>query len=134
MSYTILCKNWSRQPRDLKRGGLIANSSDSQNMQISNPNNMKWRHNDVIIVFSNSSLKQPATLKLPRLKAYIKFHKIWKFEDHVTRNDVRMMSLPKTTGKRGPPRNQSNYIHSKGIIQKCKCYRIWTIFSKVMSI
>ena len=35
------------------------------------------------------------TLKLCRLIVYSKFHKICKFEHHVTRNDVIMMSLPK---------------------------------------
>ena len=30
-----------------------------------------------------------------------KFHKICKFENHVTRNDVMMMSLPKTMENNG---------------------------------
>ena len=38
-------------------------------------------------------------LKLGRLIVHSTFHKIYKFENHVTRNDVIMMSLPKTMEK-----------------------------------
>ena len=51
--------------------------------------------------------------KLCRLIFHLKFYKICKFESHVTRNDVIMMSLPKTmenNGKCGPRRNQIKYI------------------------
>ena len=34
-------------------------------------------------------------MKLCRLIVSLKFHKICKFENHVTRNEVIMMSLPK---------------------------------------
>ena len=86
-----------------------------RNIEIFNPKIMKWRHNDVIIVFFFKSLyktwpRQSTELKLCRLIAFGKFHKISKFENHVTRNDVIMMSLPKTMKKCGRPRNQSNYI------------------------
>ena len=37
------------------------------------------------------------------------FYKICKFENHIRKNDVIMMSLPKTMEKFGPPRNQTNY-------------------------
>ena len=71
----------------------------SQNLRFSNPNNMKWRHDDIIIVFSLSVYKmfqrQPTALKLGKLIAYSKFHKICKFENHVTRNDV----ITKNNGK-----------------------------------
>ena len=43
--------------------------------------------------------RQPAALKLCRLIVYQKFYKICKFENHVTRNEVIMMSLPKNNGK-----------------------------------
>ena len=70
--------------------------------------------NDVIIVLSESVYKtcqkQPMELKLGKLIVHSRFHKICKFENHVTRNDVIMTSLPKTTEKWGPPRNQTNYI------------------------
>ena len=80
---------------------------------------MKWRHDDVIIVFSESVYKtcqrQPTELKLGRLIVHSKFHKICKFENHVTRNDIIMTSLPKTMEKCGPPWNQQIIYHSKGI-------------------
>ena len=65
--------------------------------------------------------KQPTELKLGKLIVHSKFHKIYKFENHVTRNDIIMMSLPKTMRKCGPPRNQTNK-HSKGT--ECTFYRI----------
>ena len=65
-------------------------------------------------MFSESVYKtcqwQPTELKLGKLIAHSKFHKICKFENHVTRNDVKMTSLPKTMEKCRPPRNQTNYI------------------------
>ena len=68
--------------------------------------------------------RQPTDLKLGKLIVHSKFHKIGKFENHVTRNDVIMMSLTKTMEKqwekRGPLRNQTNYIYqSKGIDESC---------------
>ena len=41
-------------------------------------------------------LRQPTELKLSKLIVHSKFHKICEFENHVTRNDVIMTSLPKT--------------------------------------
>ena len=59
--------------------------------------------------------RQPTEFKLGKLIVHSKLHKICKFENHVTRNDV-IMTLLKTMEKCGPPRNQTNYIyHSKGI-------------------
>ena len=43
--------------------------------------------------------RQPIELKLGKLIVHSKFHKICKFENHVTRDDVIMMSLPKTMEK-----------------------------------
>ena len=43
--------------------------------------------------------RQSTELKLSKLIVDSKFHKICKFENHVTRNDVIMMSLPKTMEK-----------------------------------
>ena len=66
------------------------------------------------LCFSESVYKtcqrQPTELKLGKMVAHSKFHKICKFENHVTRNDVIMTSLPKTMEKCGPRRNQTNYI------------------------
>ena len=42
---------------------------------------------------------QHTELKLGKLIVHSKFHKILKFENHVTRNDVIIMSLPKTMEK-----------------------------------
>ena len=42
-----------------------------------------------------------------------KVSQICKFENHVTRNDVIMTSLPKTMEKCGPLRNQRNYLSFK---------------------
>ena len=54
-------------------------------------------------------------VKLCRLIAFGKFHKICKFESHVTRNDVIMMSLPKAM-ENADVREISRIIyHSKGL-------------------
>ena len=44
--------------------------------------------------------RQPAELKLCRLIVHLIFYTIYKFESHVARNDVIMISLPKTLEKR----------------------------------
>ena len=58
--------------------------------------------------------RQPTALKLCRQIVHSKFHKICKFESHVTRNDVMMMSSPKTIEEQWKdgdnPRNQTKYI------------------------
>ena len=54
-------------------------------------------------------------LKLGKLIVHSKIHKICKFENHVTRNDVIMTSLPKTMEKCGPPQTKQIIYHSKGI-------------------
>ena len=75
---------------------------------------MKWRHDDVIIAFFESVYKtcqqQPTELKFGKPIAHPNFHEMCKFENHVTRNDDIMTSLPKTMEKCGPPRNQTNHI------------------------
>ena len=43
-----------------------------------------------------TSQRQPIELKPGKLIVHSKFHKICTFENHVTRNDVIMTSLPKT--------------------------------------
>ena len=70
-----------------------------------------------LLCFLNLSMKpcqrQPTELKLRGLIVHTKFHKICKFKNHVTRNEVIMMSLSKqwkTMGKSGPLRNQTKYI------------------------
>ena len=67
------------------------------------------------------------------------FYKICKFENHIRKNDVIMMSLPKTIEKFGPPRNQTNYISFERYwliraIRECTFYWIWATVSKVMGI
>ena len=62
--------------------------------------------------------KQPTELKLGKLIVHSNFHKICKFENHATRNDVIMTSLPKTMEKTGNAdlRETKQIIyHSKGI-------------------
>ena len=44
---------------------------------------------------------------MPKTVVHLKFHKIWKFEDHVTRNDVIMMPLPKTIESDGKMRTSA---------------------------
>ena len=44
-----------------------------------------------------------------------KFHKISKFEDHLTRNDVIMMSLPKTMKNADVRETIQNIHHSEGL-------------------
>ena len=79
-------------------------------------------------------------LRLGKLIAHSKFHKICKFENHVTRNDDIMTSLPKTTEKCGPPRNQTNYISferywwelSKNVLFiefESLCQKLWAFMS-----
>ena len=55
------------------------------------------------LCFLNLSIKlakkTPTELKLGKLIIHSKFHKIRKFKNHVTRNDLIMMSLPKTMEK-----------------------------------
>ena len=83
--------------------------------------------NDVMMMsslcFSKSVYKtcqrQPTELKLGKLIVYSKLHKICKFVNHVTRNDIIMASLPKIMGKQWGnvdlcETNQIIY-HSKGI-------------------
>ena len=81
-------------------------------LRFSNPNNMKRCH-DVIIMFSESVYKtcqrQLTESKLGKLLVHSKFHKICKFENHVTRNYIMMTSLPETMEKCRPPPNQTSY-------------------------
>ena len=70
-----------------------------------------------------------AALKLCRLIAHLKFYKICKFENHVTRNDVKLASLPKTMKDNRKVRTSSEpnkiYIVRKDLrraIQKCNFY------------
>ena len=69
--------------------------------------------------------RQPTELKLGRLIAHLKFHKISKFENHVTRNDVIIASLPKTMGNEDlRERNKLDITRKvlKRAIQKCAFY------------
>ena len=78
---------------------------------------MKLRHDDVIIVFSESVYetyqRQPKELKLGKLIVHSKFHKIWKFESHMIRNDVIMTSLPKQWKMRASAKPNKLYIIRK---------------------
>ena len=104
--------------------------------------------NDVMmsssLCFSESVYKpcqwQPTELKLGKLIARSKFHKICKFENHVRRNDVIMTSLPKTMEKCGPPRNKTNYTSferywwklSKNVLFiefESLCQKLWAFMS-----
>ena len=58
---------------------------------------------------------QPTELKLDRLIVHSKFHKICKFENHLTRNDVIMISLPKTVENADLRETKQIIYHSKGI-------------------
>ena len=51
--------------------------------------------------------RQPTELKLGKLIVHSKFHKVGKFENYVTRNDVIMMSLPKTMENNGEMRTSA---------------------------
>ena len=59
--------------------------------------------------------RQPTELKLGKLIVQSKFHKICKFESHVTRNDVIMTSLPKTMENADLRETKQIIYHSKGI-------------------
>ena len=59
-----------------------------------------WRHHCIFSEFVYKTCqRQPTELKLDKLIVYSKLHKICKFENHVTRNNVIMTSLPKTMEK-----------------------------------
>ena len=64
-----------------------------------------------------------------QLIVHLKIHETCRFESHVTRNDVIMMSLPKTMENNGEMRTSAKpnklYIIRKvlmGAIQKCTFY------------
>ena len=94
------------------------------------------------LCFSQSVYKtcqrQPTTLKLCRMS---KFHKICRFENHVTRNDVIMMSLPKTIEEQWKNTDlcgtKQNIYLSKGFDEsypKCNfygilCQKLWAFMS-----
>ena len=59
--------------------------------------------------------RQPTELKLGKLIVHPKFHKIRKFKNHVTRNDVIMTSLPKTMEIAYLRETKQIINHSKGI-------------------
>ena len=71
------------------------------------------------LCFSESVYKtcqrQPTELKLSKLIAHSKFHKICKFENHVTRNDVIMTSLPKQWKNADLRETKQIIYHSKDI-------------------
>ena len=74
-------------------------------------------------MFSESVYKtcqrQPTELKLGKLIVHSKFHKMCRFENHVTINDIIMTSLPKTMGKQWGNADlcetKQIIYHSKGI-------------------
>ena len=61
--------------------------------------------------------RQPAALKLCSLIVYLKFYKICKFENHVTRNDITMISLSKTMEEKG---NMRTTVEQAKIYFICK--------------
>ena len=60
--------------------------------------------------------RQPAAFKLCRLVTCSKFHKIYKFENHVTRN-VTIMSLQKTMAMRILVEPNKIYINRKVLMR-----------------
>ena len=99
-------------------------------------------------MFSESVYKtfqrQPTELKLSKLIVQSMFHKICKFKNHVTRDDVIITSLPKTIEKqwRNADLSKPNKlcIIQKVLmraIQKCNfieferlCQKLWAFLSK----
>ena len=59
--------------------------------------------------------QQPTELKLGKLIVHSKFHKICRFENHVTRNDVIMTSLPKQWKNEDFRETKQIIYDSKGI-------------------
>ena len=80
-----------------------------------------WRHH----CFSESVYKtchrRPTELKLGKLIVHSKFHKICKFENHVTRNDVIMTSLPKQW-------KNADLRETKQIFEPL-CQKLWVFMS-----
>ena len=66
--------------------------------------------------FCNSFIKlDPYNLQACRLIALGTFHKTCKFENHVTRNDVIMMSLPKQWQNADVRESSQIIYHSEGL-------------------
>ena len=59
--------------------------------------------------------RQPTELKLGKLIVHLKFHEIYKFENHVTTNDVIMTSLLKQWKNADLRETKQIIYHSKGI-------------------
>ena len=140
-SYINLHKIRSRQLRDFKLGGMIAYIQFYKiwDFQITTT----W--NDVIIVFFLICLenlpKTSCSFETLPADSPSKVLQMCKFESHVTRNDVIMMSLPKTMENNLKIRTSGEpnkiYIVGKVLmraIQKCNFYWIWAFVSKVMGI
>ena len=83
--------------------------------------------------------RQPTELKLGKLIIHPKFHRICQFENHVTRNDAIMTSLPKTIEKCGLRETKQIIYHSKGIVESYPnvlfiefeplCQKLWAFMS-----
>ena len=77
---------------------------------------------------------QPTESKLRKLTAHSKFHKICKFENHVTRNDVIMTSLPKTMENVDLHQTKQIIYHSKGTDERYpKMYFLFNLSHYVKS-
>ena len=90
------------------------------------------------LCFSESVYKtcqrRPTELKLGKLIVHSKFHKICKFENHVTRNDVIMTSLPKQWKNADLRETKQIIHHSKGIDESCpKMYFLLNLSDYVKS-
>ena len=84
--------------------------------------------------------RERTELKLGTLIAHSKCHKIYKFENHVTRNDVTMTSLPKTMENADLREIKQSTYHSKCIDEsypknvlfiefESLCQKLWTFLS-----
>ena len=107
---------------------MIVYTEFQKNLRFWNPTNMKWRDDDVINVFLwIETWQADSSFKVPQ---------ICKFENHVTRNDIIMTSLPKTMEKCGLKPNKLYIIRNvlMRTVQKCTFYWIWATMSKVMGI
>ena len=100
----------------------------------------RWRYHCIFLnFFYITCQRQPAALKLCKLIVYLKFYKICRFENHVTRNDAIMMSLPKNNRNNRKMRTSAEpyYIYIRfrsDLLKKCNYYWIWATVSSVMGI
>ena len=82
------------------------------------------------LCFYNPSVKLESTQTIYRLIAFGKFHKIRKFENHVTRYHITMMSLQKQWENADLRETSQIIYHSKGLDESYPKMQVLSNWSK----